>query len=175
MDWNTFLEEIKGPEFWMTFAFICVVLIAFRPLKKYLTNWGTARAARIQKTLDDPAKLRLEAEDLLARYETHTQNKEAERAEILKNAESEIIALQKENKVRLTERMERKHIEMSGRLKSIEENGVKQLKDQMANIIVQKTNSLLNEEKPAQTNEMDHALAQIFDSLTENKNLLKRD
>lgn len=175
MDWNHILEEIKGPEFWMSFAFIAVALIAFRPLKNYLAAWGTARAARIQKTLDDPANLRREAEDLLARYEVHTQNKEDERAEILKSAEEEIISLQKENKIRLTERMERKHTEMTGRLQTIEDNGIKQLKDQMANVIVQKTNAILKDQKTVPATEMDKALSQVFDSLTENKELIKRD
>lgn len=175
MDWNHFLNEIKGPEFWMSFAFIAVALITFRPVKKYLADWGAARAARIQKTLDDPANLRREAEDLLTRYEVHTQNKEDERAEILKGGDDEIISLQQENKLRLTERMERKHNEMTGRLQSIEESGIKSLKNQMAHIIVQKTNELLETQKPDAATQMDKALNQIFTSLNENNHLIKRD
>lgn len=177
MDFSILLEHIKGPEFWMSFSFFAVLLVAFNPLKKYLAKWGKERADKIQKSLDEPADLRKKAEELLKKYETHTQNQEQERTDILTAAEEEVLALQKENKIRLTDRMERKHIEMTNRLQTIQENGVKQMKDQMVGIIVNKAQDILkkNQNTPVSGVEMDKALNLIFHSLTENKDLIKRD
>ena len=45
---DSFLQIIKGPEFWMSFAFVAVILIAAHPLGRFLSRWGAQQADKVR-------------------------------------------------------------------------------------------------------------------------------
>ncbi|MGN1063026.1 MAG: hypothetical protein ACI4QM_01730, partial [Alphaproteobacteria bacterium] len=115
MNTAALIELIKGPEFWMTFAFFLVLALAVRPIGRILSQWGQARADEIRAKLDEPVRLRTQAEELLAKYENHTKNRTQEHNEIIRAAESEIDFLQKEADQKLKDRLMRKENETAVR------------------------------------------------------------
>lgn len=170
-------HSIQGPEFWMSFAFFAVILIAFKPLRKGLLAWGQARADDVQAKLDEPAKLRQEAEALLVKYQSHTKNKETEYAEIMKQAESEIDFLQKDFDERLKERLVRKDKETEVRLQMIYENGVKDMKNKMLKLVIKRTYEILlhhHKTKKDATKEIDKALDSVYETLKQNMHLVRK-
>lgn len=173
---NELLIEIKGPEFWMSFAFFVILFISFKPLKQYLDNWGKAQAAKVQAKLEEPAKLREQAQMLLEKYEEHTKNRESERADMMKKAEEEIDFLQKEFDQRMKDRLERKKRETETRLQMIYDNGITDMKNQMLHLIVKKTYDILqNKEHQHDTKqEMEQALNQVYSSLNQHIDLVKK-
>lgn len=177
MDYTSLLNHIKGPEFWMSFAFVCVVIICFNPLRKYLTSWGNKQADKVRARLDEPAELRKKAEDLLAKYEEHTKNQESERKAILKQADEEIKVLRAEFDQRTKERLERKDRDIAARLEMVQKNGIQHMKEQMARLVVQKTFEILKEKQTPQSSEtqMDEAIRRLCDSLNQHKNLVRKD
>lgn len=171
-----FLQIIQGPEFWMSLAFFTVIVIAFRPIKQRLSEWGKQQAADIQEKLDEPARLRKQAEDLLEKYESHTKNRDAEYAEIIKKAEDEIDFLQQEFDTKLKERLERKEKETAVRLQMIKDNGVKEMENQMLRLVVKRTYEKLAEHASQKNSakEMDVALDRVYSSLKENMHLIHK-
>ena len=177
MDYTSFLSHIKGPEFWMSFAFVCVVILSFNPLRRYLLQWGKTRADKVRAQLDEPAALRAKAEALLEKYEDHTKNQEHEREEILKQAEDEIKVLRAEFDERTKERLERKDKDVAKRLEMVQKNGIQHMKEQMARLVIQKTFQILKEDctQNSKQKEMDKAINMLCQSLNEHKDLLKKD
>ncbi len=171
-----FLQMIQGPEFWMTLAFFTVIVIAFRPMKRRLSEWGKHQADDVREKLDEPARLRKQAEDLLEKYESHTKNRDAEYAEIIKKAEDEIDFLQKDFDIKLKERLERKEKETAVRLQMIKDNGIKEMENQMLRLVVKRTYEKLAEHASQKnsTKEMDIALESIYSSLKENTHLIRK-
>ncbi len=171
-----FLQMIQGPEFWMSLAFFAIIVIAFRPMKQRLMAWGKHQADDVREKLDEPARLRKQAEDLLEKYESHTKNRDAEYAEIIKKAEDEIDFLQQEFDTKLKERLERKEKETAVRLQMIKDNGVKEMENQMLRLVVKKTYEMLAEHASQKnsTKEIDDALQSVYASLKENTHLIRK-
>ena len=90
------MSVISTPEFWLSVAFFAVVLIALKPLTRYLKKWGKERADQIQQEIKESAELRQKAENLLAEYKEKTRNKAKERAAILQRAKQEAVYLETE-------------------------------------------------------------------------------
>lgn len=173
---NTILTIISSPEFWISFAFVAVILMAFRPIGRYLRAWGKRRADSIQQSLDDAKNLRAKAEALLAEYEQKTKHKDRERAGIMKRAQREAARLQKEMAEKLTERLEKQEEDMASRLRLVREQGQRELKDKMLGMLMTQTyktalRRVANTGIDAQT---DDALSAIFGILDQNAGLIKK-
>lgn len=170
-------HSIQGPEFWMSFAFFAIILLAFRPLRKFMAMWGQKQAAEVRAKLDEPAELRKEAEALLAKYEAYTKNKETEYADIMKRSKDEIDFLQADFDERLKERLVRKDKETETRLQMIRENGIKDMENKMLKMVVNRTYDLLMQhhknEKDA-SKEIDKALNSVCETLKQNMHLVRK-
>jgi len=70
------------PEFWVAVAFVVFVVAVFKPAAAAINGALDARAAKIRADLDQAAKLRAEAQALLADYEKRraAADKEAAKA-----------------------------------------------------------------------------------------------
>ena len=139
--------------------------------------WGQARANEVQAKLDEPANLRKEAEALLAKYENHTKNRDAEYADIMKQAEAEIDFLQKDFDERLKERLARKDKETEVRLQMIYDNGVKDMKNKMLKLVVKRTYEILSHHHKTKKDaglEIDKSLDSIYETLKQNMHLVRK-
>ncbi len=181
MDIGTWLDGLKhsmqGPEFWMSFAFFAVILIAFRPLKKKLSAWGQNQAAQVQAKLDEPANLRKEAEALLTKYENHTKNKDKEYAEIMAQTQNEIDFLHADFDERLKERLIRKDKETEVRLQMIHDNGIKDMESQMLKMVVKRAYEMLTTHHKTQKDaakDIDKALDDVYKTLKQNMHLVRK-
>lgn len=181
MDIGTWLDGLKhsiqGPEFWMSFAFFAIIFLAFRPLKKFLATWGQKRAEEVQAKLDEPARLRKEAEALLAKYENHTKNRDTEYADIMQQAQNEIDFLQKDFDERLKERLARKDKETETRLQMIHDNGIKDMESQMLKQVVARTYEMLthhHKTKKDVSQDIDRALDNVYETLKQNMHLVRK-
>lgn len=98
-----------NPEFWVLIAFLifCGMLIAMKvpaAIGKALDD----RAATIRKDLDDAARLRKEAEQLLADYQRKAREAEVEAKSIIEAAKREAENLASEAKKSLAESLTRR-------------------------------------------------------------------
>ncbi|MDR2901714.1 MAG: hypothetical protein LBU87_01210, partial [Lactobacillales bacterium] len=95
-----------------------------------------------------------------------TRNKEKEKKEILKKSVGEIAFLKKESAAKLHDRIAHKIQSVDFRLKIIEENSRRELKNQMLRILMQKANALLAQDQKLKTaHNIDQSIDKICDAL----------
>jgi hypothetical protein len=80
---------LHDTSFWVAIAFIIFVVLAWRPLKKALVTALDDRTDRIRRDIDEAARLREEAQALLAEYKRKQRDAAAEAEEILRHARTE--------------------------------------------------------------------------------------
>ncbi|MCM1324561.1 MAG: hypothetical protein NC218_10595 [Acetobacter sp.] len=111
-------EEIfyQSTEFWVSFAFIVVVVLLVSPLTKAVSGMMKQRINRIKSELQTAENLKLEAQKLYAEYERKFQNTENEVNTIIEN-EKTAIAEEKERKMHALEvLLKQKNIEAEAKI-----------------------------------------------------------
>jgi F-type H+-transporting ATPase subunit b len=63
------MEILRDPEFWVTIAFIILVIAVWKPIWRAMVGGLDGRAERIRTELDEARRLREEAQGLLAEYQ----------------------------------------------------------------------------------------------------------
>ncbi len=76
-------------EFWVMVAFVILVVFAFKPLFRIAVTALDARAETIKHQIDEAARLRKEAQGLLATYQRKQRDAVKETGEILDQARDE--------------------------------------------------------------------------------------
>lgn len=96
---NPHLYDLANPELWVAaglFLFFGICVLVGVP--KLVAGQLDAKAARIQSELDEAARLRAEAEALLAQIRTEKAEAEAQAAEMLAAAEADARLMEVEAK-----------------------------------------------------------------------------
>jgi F-type H+-transporting ATPase subunit b len=90
------MHLFADPEFWVLLAVLAFAVIVWKPARRYIVGTLDERAMRIRGELDEARKLREEAEQLLAEYQTKQRAAAAEAQAIVAHAreEAERIAAQ---------------------------------------------------------------------------------
>jgi F-type H+-transporting ATPase subunit b len=103
------LLSFFNAEFFVALGFVIfVVLLGYLGVHKQIGGALDKRAARIKAELAEAARLRAEAEALLASFETRRAEADAEAAAIVTQAHAEAEALAKEAHERLAEFIQRR-------------------------------------------------------------------
>ncbi len=80
---------LNDANFWVAISFAIFVILAWRPLKKAMLTALDDRTERIRNDIDEAARLREEAQALLASYIRKQRDAAAEAEEILRHAKTE--------------------------------------------------------------------------------------
>ena len=80
---------LSAPETWVAVAFVILVVLLWKPAQRALVSALDARAARIERELGEAARLREEAQALLAQYQRKHRDAMKEADEIVARARSE--------------------------------------------------------------------------------------
>ncbi len=83
------MGALQTPEFWVAVGFIILIAAIAKPALRAMTTSLDARAARIRTSLDDAARLREEAQHLLAEYQRKQRDAAKEIDELLASARAE--------------------------------------------------------------------------------------
>lgn len=96
-------------EFWVAVAFVLFfVILAYFGIHKTIGSTLDKRASRIQSELEEAARLKAEAEALLAEYKQKTANAEKEAAEIIEGAKADAERLAAEAHAKLEDFVSRR-------------------------------------------------------------------
>jgi F-type H+-transporting ATPase subunit b len=103
------VELLQNPEFWVAVGFVIVIgLMLYLGLPAMIAKMLDARAKSIEAELGEAARLRAEAEALLADYKRRAAGAEAEAAEIVTNARIDAERLANEMRAALAAQIERR-------------------------------------------------------------------
>lgn len=170
--WELLQQESQNPEFWVSVAFCLAFGSLIRPVIRKAKSWGQTQAELVQKELDNASSLRQEAEDLYAEYELRTKNIERERADILREAEQEVVQIQQEADDKLSQKLALKKKDAQIRIHSIEENACQNLSHILLDKVMSQTKEIVSQQSIRQSEkEMDSAIDRIFTILEEKKSV----
>lgn len=139
-------------EFWVSVAFVLVVIGLFIPVSKKILSLLQNRINRIKKELQDAENLKLEAQELYAKYERSLMHIDDEIAQIISNQE-DIIEETKQIKIKeLNNLLNQKQKEADAKIKSSFQEVHKEIREkisQKVNVILSKVLVLSAKEKSA--------------------------
>lgn len=122
----------QSEEFWVSVAFMLVVVGLFIPVSKKIVSMLHNRINRIKKELKDAEELKLEAQELYAKYERNLLQVDDEINQIISNQE-DIIEETKEIKVKeLNSILNQKQKEVEAKIKSSFDEVHKEIKNKIS-------------------------------------------
>lgn len=165
MFFDSHFWDIKtSAEIWVLaglLIFIAIVVLAGAP--KMVAKQLDAKAAKIQAELDEAARLRAEAEALLAQIRLEKAEAEAQAADMLAAAEADARRLEAETKAALEETLVRRQAMAEQRIAQAEAEAANEVKAAAVDLAVQAAEKILADRLATQKSDplVDAAIAQI--------------
>jgi F-type H+-transporting ATPase subunit b len=130
--------------FWVALGFIIFVgLLGYFGVHKMLFKALDDRAAKVQEQLDTAAKLRKEAEALLAEYEAKRAAAERDAAQIVSDAKAEAERIRIEQEAKLTADIARRTKMAELKIAAAEANAASDVRAAAADVAIQAAESIL--------------------------------
>jgi len=109
-----------SPEFWVSMAFVIVVVSFAKPIAKILKKVTSERAQKISDKIDEARRLKDEASELLAEYERKFKDADAEAAAIVAKAKENAARFKKEAEEAMKLALAKKEEQAFDKIKSAE-------------------------------------------------------
>lgn len=153
----------QSAEFWVAVSFLLVFFGMMRPICKLGRRMLRKRANRIGKQIEDASNLKEEAQKLLAEYERKSRRAKQEAQEIFARSEREVNLMRKEQMAKLEKDMEIRSRDAKSRIKSAQDNAVKEISAQVAERTVATVKAVLNQKLDAknQSAMIDESIARL--------------
>ena len=140
------LTSLDSPEMWVVVGLIIFVAVVWR-LGAFKMMGGAldAKTAQIQNDLDEAARIRAEAEAMLATLKTEREAAEAQARDMIANAVEEAKRLEAQAKVKLEETIARRELMAERRIALAETQAAAEVKAAAADMAAQATEAVLAE------------------------------
>jgi|SRR5215471_2417799 len=157
------MEFLADPEVWVAVAFVIFVVVAAKPIFKFITKGLDTRAARIKGQLDEARALREEAERLLADYQRKQREAAKEAEDIIARAREETGRLQREAAANLEAAFKRREKMAMDKIAQAESQAVADVRNQAVDIAIAAATKLLKENIDAGKSDeiIDAAIAEL--------------
>lgn len=134
---------LHSPETWVAVGFVIFVLAIAKPVMRAINGALDARAARIKATLDEAAKLREDAQHLLAEYQRKSRNAMKESEEILAAASAQAARLAEEQAAALENNLKTRERIALERIALAEAEALKEVRETAVDIAIAATRKLI--------------------------------
>lgn len=129
--------------FWVGVAFFVVVGLAFRPVVRALGAGLDARAAKIKARLDEAARLREEAQEMLATYQRKQRDAMKEAEEIIAHAKAEAERLAAQAAKDLDASLKRREAQAMDRIAQAEASALREVQNVAVEVAVSAARQVL--------------------------------
>lgn len=134
---------LADPHAWVLFSTLIFALIAYVKGKQPLLNLLDARTARIKNDLEEAARLKSEAQAILADYQQKQRDAVTTAQKIIDNAQESVTLMQKDAEQKLADSMKRRETMLLERIARAEAAAVQELRAQAADIASNAAHKLL--------------------------------
>lgn len=134
---------LQSTNFWVIFSTIVFLYVAWRYARVPLCNLLDNRSDRIRAELEEAERLRVEAQQLLARYERQHEEAMQEAQQIVSDARKQALDMQNTAEAALKADIERKQKQFAERLTRMEQAAVENLRDRLVEISIAATEDVL--------------------------------
>jgi len=132
-------------EFWLLVAFLIVVVLLWKPVRRHVLPALDARATRIREELDEAQRLQEEAKSLLAKYQRQLHDGETLAREILQRAETEQQRLEERLKSEFETMVARRTQQAEERIAQEEARALAEVRGRAAELALRATERVLRE------------------------------
>ena len=156
--------SLSNPELWVGIGLLIFFgILIWAGVHKLVATQLDAKGAAIQAELDEAARLRAEAEALLAQIRAEKAEAEAQAAAMLKAAEDDARRLEAEAKVKLEESMARRQALAERRIEQAEAQATADVKAAAADLAARAAEHILTARVAGQKSDplLDAAIAQL--------------
>jgi F-type H+-transporting ATPase subunit b len=157
-----FLNPVEA-EFWVGAGLLIFLAIAFWKGKGAIFGALDAKAVKVKADLDEAARLRAEAEALLATIRAQRAEAEKQSAEMLANAEADARRLQEEAQTKLEERIKLRERLAERKIANAEAQAVAEVKAVAADLAAEAAERVLARRLAEEGGDpsLDRSIAQI--------------
>jgi F-type H+-transporting ATPase subunit b len=135
--------SLTNPEFWVGVGLLAFFGIVWWKARAMIAGMLDAKGAAIQANLDEAARLRAEAEAMLADIRAQREEAERQSAEILKAAKADAERLAVEAKAKLEEQIARRAALAERKIASAEAQATAEVKAAAAELATQAAETIL--------------------------------
>ena len=141
---NPHLYDLSNPELWVAVGLILfLAIVVFSGALKMVGGALDAKAAKIQADLDEAARIRAEAEAMLADIRAQREEAERQSAEMLAAAKADAKRLQADAKVKLEEQVRRRADLAERKIANAEAQATAEVKAAAAELAAQAAETIL--------------------------------
>ena len=133
------------PTFWVAVGTVLFVAAVYKPIKNALLGALDTRADRIRDELEEAARLREEAQKLLADYKRKQSETADEAKAMLTHAQEEAETLRQAAAQELTAILKRREEAAMEKIAQAEANALQEVQDKAVDIAIAATGKLLTE------------------------------
>ena len=137
------------PEFWILVAFVAVIVLLWKPAGRSITKALDERAAKIKLDLERAAKLRTDAQALLAEYQQKQRDALKEAEAIMAQAKADAERLSQQAAADLEASLKRREQMALQRIAQAEQQAVADVRAAAVDIAIAATGKLLGEKLDA--------------------------
>jgi len=138
------------PEFWLTIAFIVFVILVAKPLGGKIGAALDGRSKLIEREIEEAAKLRDEAQALLANYQRKSRDALKEAEAIIANAESEARRIREEAATELEASLKRREQLAMEKIAQAEARAVEDVRNAAVDVALAATRELIEKNLDAE-------------------------
>ena len=148
---------------WVGISFVIFVALAVKFGAKGVTAALDKKIAEIRAEIETAERLKKDAQQLLAEFQTKQQDAEKAAAQIIDQARASAKAVQVQAEADLTETMARREAQLTERLKRIEEKAIADIQNHAADLAVKATREIVQKtlDEKASTKLLDQAINSV--------------
>ena len=143
------MEFLRDPEFWILVAFVVVIVLLWKPAGRAVTKALDDRAEKIRLDLDRAAKLRTDAQALLAEYQQKQRDALKDAEAILTQAKADAERLSAQAAADLDASLKRREQMALQRIAQAEQQALAEVRAAAVDIAIAATGKLLAEKLDA--------------------------
>ena len=143
------MELLRDPEFWILVAFVVVIVLLWKPAGRAVTKALDDRAEKIRLDLDRAAKLRTDAQALLAEYQQKQRDALKDAEAILAQAKADAERLSAQAAADLEASLKRREQMALQRIAQAEQQALAEVRAAAVDIAIAATGKLLSEKLDA--------------------------
>ena len=157
------MEFLHNPETWIAVSFVLFLVLAGRPILRFINKGLDERGAKISRDLDEARRLRSEAEAMLAEYKKKQADAARETSEILQHAREEAELFRKEAAANLTASLARRERMALDKIAQAEVQAVAEVKSQAVDLAVAAARRILEQQMagPRAGSLIDQSIAEL--------------
>ena len=144
-DFEGLLPSLRNPAFWVGVSFFIFLAIAFKPAKKAILDALDGKIAEIKDQVEEAARLRDEAQALLAEYERKQQQASKHAEEMVDAARKEAEESKSRAEADLNASLDRQRKLALERISMAEEKALREVRAAAAEMAIAATEKLVTD------------------------------